>query len=403
MKPEYDVIVIGGGAAGMISSVKAAERKRRVLLLEQSSRTGRKILASGNGRCNLMNTGEFRYYGDTAFADRVFQYCTRKDLISFLNDYGLILTEETEGRVYPVTYQSASVHSVLNNAMEINGVHTVMNSRVQSAGCHDGYFRIQTSEGKEYSSGKLIVACGGAAQPKLGGSYDGYGLMQAFGHRMIQARPSLVPLLADRISISGLAGIRIRCGVSLVRNREIIHQEDGEVLFTEYGISGICIMQCARFAEIPGSCVYMDFLKYAFPDVHSAREELLRRKRVFHTCSPLWLLNGILPEKLSFAVLKQAGLKMHGESVSEIDEHMIGHIVDTAKAYCVRITGSRGFEHAQVTAGGTDCSEIEASTMESRMVQGLHAAGEVLNVDGDCGGFNMMFAFATGLIAGNAV
>lgn len=397
-----DVIVIGGGASGMVAAVKAAEKSRSVLLLEKAERTGRKILASGNGRCNLMNSGQLRYYGDCAFARDVFRHCNPSEICSFFRYYGLVMTEE-EGRIYPVTYQAATVHSVLRNALLVNGVNMKVNSHVVSAEKNCSSFLVTTAAGEQYSSRALVIACGGAAQPKLGGVFDGYRLIESFGHTMIPIRPALVPLVTDSRSISGLSGIRIRCRVHVLRSNETIHSEEGEVLFTDYGISGICIMQCARFADLPGTSVSLDFMSGIFPDRDVLISEMKRRKILFSSSSPVWLLNGILPEKIAYAVLKQAGLPMKGEKASEIRDEMISCIADAAYRYIVLITGTRGFDYAQVTAGGVDCSEFDPSTMCSRIVPDLYAAGELLNVDGDCGGYNLMFAFATGLIAGSSV
>lgn len=403
MDRKYDVAVIGGGAAGMIAAVSAAERHRKVVLIEKADRPGRKILASGNGRCNLMNSGEPRYYGDPGFAAKVLSHCTKNALSAFFRRYGLFLSEEGEGRVYPMTYQSGTVLSVLRNALAINGVSVMMNCRAESVRREGPVFRVYSSSGETFEAAKIIVACGGAAQPKLGGCSDGYDFLRSFGHTVIAPAPSLVPLNTDSRSISGLSGIRIRCTVSVTRGNEQIHLEEGEVLFTDYGVSGICVMQCARFIQDGDSCLRLDLLRYAFSDRSDAVRELLQRKQQFASCSPVWLLNGILPEKISFAVLKQAGVPLRGETAGEISDRTVETIIDTACAYRIGVRGSRGLDYAQVTAGGADCGEFDPATMESVLIPGLYAAGEVLNVDGDCGGFNLMFAFVSGRIAGCAV
>ena len=400
---KHDVIVIGGGAAGMIAAISAAERHRKVLLIEKADRPGRKILASGNGRCNLMNNGKPRYYGDPGFAGKVLGRCSGADLSAFFRRDGLFLSEESEGRVYPLTNQSQTVIAVLKNALTLNGVSVMLNRRAVSV-CRDGPdFRITTSSGETFEAVKIIVACGGAVQPKLGGSPDGYDILRSFGHTIVPPVPSLVPLNADSRSISGLSGIRIRCTVSLTRGNELVHREEGEVLFTDYGVSGICVMQCARFTESTDSSLLLNLLQHAFSGKADAVRELQERKQRFSSCPPVWLLNGILPEKVSYAVLKQAGVPLRGETAGEISDETIGKIVDTACAYRISVTGSRGLDYAQVTAGGASCDEFDPSTMESALVSGLYAAGEVLDVDGDCGGFNLMFAFASGRIAGCAV
>ena len=403
MNHPIDVVVIGGGAAGMIAAVTASEQGKHVLLLEKSDRPGRKILASGNGRCNLMNSGTLKYFGDKAFANQVLHYCTRQDISSFFNRYGLILREEDENRIYPATGQAVSVVSILKNAINLRCVQTVMNCRVSSVDYRNHCFSIHTEQNDSYETGRLIIACGGAVQPKLGGTTDGYTLLKKLGHHIVSPVPALVPLNTDPKSISGLSGLRIRCRVSLMKDRHMIHTESGEVLFTDYGISGICIMQCARFAVHPDMHLELDFLTNIYPDRTKLREEMKRRKHFFSDCSPLWLLNGILPEKLTYAVLKQAGLPLRGETAGDIDDDLFDHMIETASHYRLNITGNRGFDYAQVTAGGADCRQFDPSTMRSVIIPELYAAGEVLNVDGDCGGFNLMFAFASGIIAGRNV
>ncbi len=403
MKEIYDLITIGAGASGIIASIRAAERGKHVLLLEKNDHPGKKILASGNGRCNLMNKGTPRYYGDRKFAGDVLNYCSKEKIESYFHHLGLITYEEAEGRVYPYSNQSATVMNVLKTAMDLFGVQTKMNAPVNSVYNEGRIFSVKTVAGEEYHSRNLIVACGGEAQQKLGGTRDGYQILQSMGHSVIPTFPALVPLETDRKSISGLSGIRVRCEVSLYGNNSIIHQEEGEVLFTDYGISGICIMQCARFIHEKPGRIELDLLKRYTGDIVGIYEELRRRRDLFRDMSPTLMLEGILGSKLSYAVMKQAGIPLKGEKASDLSDDDLKHIIYAATHYRIEITGTRGFDFAQVTAGGVSCSEFDPKTMQSRIIPGLYAAGEVLNVDGDCGGFNLMFAFASGLTAGEQI
>ena len=403
MNQKYDVIIAGCGASGMAAAVRSAEKNRKVLVLEKGEREGKKILASGNGRCNLMNSSTPRYYGEPDFALRVLERNPRTEIEKFLRHYGLFLTEEEDGRIYPFSYQASSVLSVLKTALTATGVSVLFRHSVVSAVKKAQQFEIQTEKGDVFVSDRLIIACGGAAQPKLGGSADGYSLLGSMGHTIVPASPALVPLITDRRSISGLSGIRARCRVSLYHNSTCQHTEKGEILFTDYGVSGICIMQCARFAGEEHTYLLIDFLSDAFRNPTDAVCEMKRRQNRFPGMSPLILMNGILNERIAFAVMKQAGMSMREETAGDLSDKDLLHIVQTAYAYRVEITGTKGYDFAQVTAGGAACSEFNPITMESLIVQGLYAAGEVLNVDGDCGGFNLMFALSSGLTAGNAV
>lgn len=403
MNTVYDLISIGAGASGIIASIRAAERGRRVLLLEKSDHPGRKISASGNGRCNLMNTGNLRYYGDQKFASDVFRHISVNALTEYFRHLGLVMTDENEGRRYPLSCQSSSVMDILKNALQLYQVQLMNRSAVTDVEKRNGIFHVLSSDGKCYFSRNVLVSCGGAAQPKLGGSEDGYHILRKQGHTIIPVFPSLVPIITDKRSISGLSGIRTRCRISLFIKSQLIHQEDGEVLFTDYGLSGICIMQCARFVNDDNAYIRINFLHHVFDNEACITDEMKRRRDLYRHFSPVCLLEGILNSKLSYAVMKQAGILLRGEEAGSLSDEDLNRIVYTVCNYQLEVYGTRGFEYAQVTAGGADCSEFSPKTMESKKIHGLYASGEVLNVDGDCGGFNLMFAFASGLLVGNSV
>ncbi|MBR5961237.1 MAG: aminoacetone oxidase family FAD-binding enzyme [Clostridia bacterium] len=398
-----DVTVIGAGAAGLTAAVSAASRGLKVILIEKSERPGRKILASGNGRCNMMNGRSPVYYGDPDFAASVMNKCPAGRIKDFFLQYGLMTTEDEEGRVYPLTLQAASVLAVLKNAIHISGVSLIAGFDASEIKKDKNQYLIRNEKGEEIVSGKVVITCGGAAQPKLGGSSDGYRLLERFGHRIIPVFPSLVSLTTDKKSISGLSGIRIHGEISLFEGSCLLHQEKGEILFTDYGISGICVMQCARFTENKNTHLEINFLENLDDNPEEMMNEFRRRQIMLSDLSPVSLFDGILPERISYAVMKQAGIPMRGETAGSLTDSDLKRITETAHKYRIYITGTRGMDYAQVTAGGADCSEFNPETMESRLMPGLHAAGEVLNVDGDCGGFNLMFAFASGIIAGESV
>lgn len=398
-----DVVVIGCGASGMVAAIQAAERHRHVCILEKGDRPGRKILASGNGRCNLMNIGSARYSGDSDFAEQVLGRMPKDKLIQFFHHYGLMITEESEGRMYPASYHSATVLSVLKTAIELYSIPIHYKQAVQSVKKAADCFVITTEDGHQYFSDHVIISCGGAAQPRLGGSTDGYMILESLGHSIVPVKPALVPLTTDSKSISGLSGIRVKCSVTLFVQDTFLKHEEGEVLFTDYGISGICIMQCSRFAVPFQSHLEIDFFYHIFENNEAAFNELLRRKNLFSDFSPLILLEGIVTDRISYAILKQAGLSLRNEKTGELSDQTINRIIQTARKYKINITGTRGLEYAQVSAGGACCEEFNPLTMESRIVPGIYATGEVLNIDGDCGGFNLMFAFSSGLVAGCSV
>ena len=386
----YDLAVIGGGAAGLASAITASRNKESVIVIEAGNAIGKKIIASGNGRCNLMNTGSLRYYGDEAFAGQVLSQCSAADQQQFWNDIGLVTVTESENRVYPCTFQSASVVNVLKTALRLYGAEILLNAPVHACRKSDGQvFRIDAGD-RTITARRVLIATGGPAGLKHCGKETGYSLLEKFGHHIIPVRPSLVPIRTEGKSISGLSGIRARCGISIKDNAgNVLHHENGEILFTDYGVSGICAMQCSRFVN-EKTC----YLEIALIS------ELRSRKKMFGTMPPETLLLGMLNVRIAYAVMKQAGVPMKGETLDETDESILGNVARVLRHYRIGVTGIRDMEDAQVTAGGADCREFSADNMESRIMPGLHAAGEVLNVDGDCGGYNLMFAFGSGILAG---
>lgn len=402
MNDMWDLIIAGSGAAGMVSAIKAAEKHLKVLILEKGNRSGRKILASGNGRCNLMNTGSPRYYGDPDFALKVLRQTPRLEITAFLRKYGLLTTEEDD-RIYPLSFHSSSVVSVFQSAMKATSVSVCLNCPVSCADKQDSVFKIHTATGEVFLSQKFLVACGGSAQPKLGGCNDGYHILRSFGHSVTPLFPSLVPLVTDKKSISGLSGIRARCKVILYEKKTVLHSEAGEILFTDYGVSGICIMQCARFVSGRQCYLKIDFFQNCFDEKKDIINEFRRRQLLYSSFSPLILMEGIVQDRIAFAILKQAGIDLVNTKAGDLKESDLIGILQTATGYRIDILGNRGFEYAQVTAGGINCREFNPLTMESYIIPGLYAAGEVLNVDGDCGGFNIMFALSSGLTAAKAI
>lgn len=397
----FDLAIIGGGASGLAAAVAASELGDRVIILEASASIGRKILAAGNGRCNLMNSGNLRYYGDSSFAKSVLDKFGAEKQKRFWQYLGLAVTEDAEQRIYPCTYQSASVLNVLKNNLDHNNVQIVLNSPVNDINKNnDGSFSIRTKSDSIYTR-RILVATGGPSGIRSRDCFSGYDILKSFGHTVSPLKPSLVSLITDQTSISGLSGIRCRCTVSLLNDQQkLIHREAGETIFSHEGISGICVMQCGRFIDNDHYIIELDLISRLYPNIKDIENELIRRKKRFSESDPVVLLEGLLPKKISYAVLKQAKVPMKGETIAELSENDIYRIVYSLMHYRLAVKGTRGFEDAQVTAGGAESNNFSPENMESLLVPGLHAAGEILNVDGDCGGFNLMFAFGSGILAG---
>ncbi len=393
---QYDVLIIGGGAAGLAAALSASEKTKSVAILEGAARPGRKLLATGNGRCNLINMLDAPYYGDDTFARQVLQQVDRQDVLSFFHTLGLVTREEDGGRVYPGCGQAAAVLDVLRNGLEQRGVSLVCDAHVERISKTTQGFRADCGE-RVFTGKKVILSCGGMAGGKLGHDGKAYALCTAFGHTLKKPQPALTPLTAEKSAVKGLSGLRLPAVLTLCDGKKPLSCTAGEVLFTDYGISGICAMQLS--ADV-GRCreprVYADFSpmlgivpcryeRLPLRDVYQNRQKV--RKMLEHRKAALpgqALLCGLLPRVLAE--------KLKGQSPEQLAESLC--------AYPIPITGVRGFEYAQVTRGGVNTREFNPLTMESLLQEGLYVTGEMLNVDGDCGGYNLLFAFASGILAG---
>ena len=396
-----DVLVIGGGVSGILAAITSARKGEDTVILEKADTLGKKLLATGNGRCNLMNLAEPIFYGNPEFARTVLGMAPVQELTDFWHSIGLFLRFDPDGRGYPCTFQASTVLDVLKTELRRNKVRIYLSRRAKALiKNRDNTFCIEDQSGEKFTARRVIVSTGGMAQPRLGGNDDAWEWLRKIGHSFIPPVPALTPLITDKKSISGLAGIRVKCQITLFAEGAEIHRERGELLFTENGISGICVMQCARFVR--GE--HCEARICLFPDLFDEQSlfcELRKRQLRNPDGPPTELLQGLCAPHISYAVCKQAGLSVKEENTGDLTELQLRQIVTTALNYRVQILRREGFERAQVMAGGLDCREINPSNMESYLSPGLHVTGELLDVDGDCGGFNLMFACMSGLRAGD--
>lgn len=396
------VIIIGGGAAGLAAAIAAAECGDRVTLLERMDRVGKKILATGNGRCNLMNTGARRFQGGTALADAVLDRCGVDDQTRFWHHLGLRMRQEDGGRVYPVSGMASTVLDVLRFAAEALGVEILTGVHVTGLFKARHGWTVMAGEEK-WKADRVIVAGGGCAQPKLGSDGSAWPLLTALGHHLVEAKPALTQIITDNGAIKGLGGIRVRSQVRITREDETKYAESGEILFADYGVTGVCVMQCARYAEA-GDELHIDLVRaMGFASADELRMELHRRRQEWRARPQIELLTGLCVPKLAQAIFQAAGLhNTQRFACGEVSPAAIERVVDTAADFVLTIRGVKGFDSAQVTAGGIAAGEFNPATMESLLAPGVYAAGEVIDVDGDCGGFNLMYAFGSGILAGLA-
>lgn len=392
--------IIGGGASGMAAALAAAEEQdNQVILMERQTRVGRKLLSTGNGRCNLTNlhAGTGGYHGnEPAFARYAIDRFPPEAAITWFQSLGLLTVAEPSGRVYPYSDQANSVVDVLRFGLEQPNITAKLGFEVEKVRKTPSGFRVESKE-ETVACDKLIIACGGLAGTKLGGSMSGYKLLRALGHSCTKLRPTLVQLKSGWGGCAGLKGVRANCHAEILHNGEKTAESTGQLQFTEYGLSGPVIFEISRDVCQGGGewLCRLDFL----PEIReeTLSRELCRRRGTHLPVSEL--LTGILHNRLGRVLTQSAGLSPNA-SVRDLSDWEIGQAVSAVKHLEVSLTEPMGMDSAQVTAGGIVTAEFEEKTMESRLVPGLYACGEVLDIDGDCGGYNLQWAWSSGRLAG---
>ena len=396
-----NIVVIGGGASGMMAALTAAEDKNnRVILLERQQRVGKKLLSTGNGRCNLTNTGAGaeNYHGENAeFVRPALEKFTPRDTVDFFASLGLITVEEYGGRVYPYSNSANSVVDVLRFALGAAGVELkapCIAREVRRSG--DKYTVI--TDGENFTADKLIIACGGAAGVKVGGVKDGYELLKMLGHKSTRIYPALVQMITDADVPRSLKGVRSNAALRLMSGGELLGESRGEVQFTDNGVSGPAVFDLSRLAAMNGDGLklHIDLL----PCTEAEFLEILRQRREkMPSLESGELLTGMLHNRLGKTVLRLCGVNM-SLPVSALDDDTLARIAGKCADLVLTVHGTEGFENAQVTAGGVKTGGFDPETLESWYMPGLFACGEVLDVDGDCGGYNLQWAWASGHLAG---
>ncbi len=395
-------LIIGAGASGMAAALTAARAGREVFLFERQSRVGRKLAATGNGRCNITNTGAAvnRYHGeDPEFVRPALEALPVADTLALFRGIGLLTREEYGGRVYPLSNSANSVTDALRFALEAEGVRLVSGDRVRALTRSGGGFAVTTESGARVEGEAAIVACGGLAGEKLGGGRDGYELLKSLGHTRTALYPALAQIATAPEFPRALKGVKADCAMRLVRGREVLAESSGEALFAETGVSGPAAFDLARrvSAEGGGLSLSLDLLRdYSFGEV---LEHLRARVENAPQLTAGELFIGAAPNRLARMLAKYAGLKQDAPA-SSLDARALKSLANAAKNFALPVRGTEGFASAQVTAGGIRTSEFDPATMQSRLVPGLYACGEVLDIDGDCGGFNLQWAWSSGYLAG---
>lgn len=406
--------IIGGGASGMMAAIQAAGCGADVTILEKKDRIGKKLLATGNGKCNLSNlsfSGKEYNSSDPFLLRRYFQQFGVKDTVRFFEESGMLLTDR-DGYLYPRSGQAAAVLDLLRFRLEAEGVTVRTGCQIQRITGKKGAFTAAVSDSggrQQLSFDRIVLACGTPAGEKPGEGMDGYGLAQAFGHHLIPPLPALVQLRCKGSYFKALAGVRCdaSCQVRIVDPRgkkaPVCLTERGEVQMTDYGISGIPVFQFSRhaaraLAEQKPVEVSLDFL----PDFSKESWLFFCKKRLARQSGQPaeQFFAGMLHKKLTAVLLKRAGIRPE-EIITKERETQARRVFDLMREFPVEVTETNPFSQAQVCSGGIPLPEVDEH-LQSRLVPGLYLTGELLDVDGRCGGYNLQWAWTSGSIAGMA-
>ena len=402
----YDVIVIGGGPAGMFAAITAADRGRSVLLLERNDRLGKKLLITGKGRCNVTNdcseqevlqniprNGRFLYSAMTAFPPR--------SAMEFFEKAGCPLKTERGNRVFPVSDKSQSVLDALKNEMRRAGV-TVRTGRVKEIRVENGAVCGVATDRESYGAAAVILATGGVSYPTTGSTGDGYAMVKALGHTIVEPQGSLVPLETVGNDCQDMQGLALRnVAVKLLSAKgKVLYKDFGELLFTHFGISGPTVLSASCHLKGEGCKLVID-LKPALEE-NKLNDRILRDLEMYQNRAMENALTDLLPRSMIPVVLRRLEIdpQMQANSLTKQKRRAL---VELLKGFTVEITTKRPVAEAIITSGGVKTSEIDPKTMESKKVPGLYFAGEIIDCDAYTGGFNLQIAWATAYAAGLSV
>ena len=402
---QWDLIVIGAGAAGMMSAITAARAGKKVCIIEKLEKAGKKLFATGNGKCNFTNETMHSdcYHGDVAFVEYVLNRFSVSDCLELFHSIG-IYPKNKNGYYYPNSEQASSVVNALLFEMERLGIKTSYETIVKSISPFKDEICISTNKG-EFSAKNLVIATGLLASPKLGSDGSLFDVIKSLGHRFAPILPTLCGFYCKGIKFKLVSGVRAHGTVSAYIDGVKCAEDTGEIQFTDYGLSGIPVFQISSFLS---KGIYdkkkVEIKINLLPDFNKQilLEELSYRQSIGANMPVETLLNGIINLKLSDMILDKAGIDKNTYT-SSVSRKEIEKIMVLLQEITITVTNYRDFEFAQVCTGGIPLKDVNMDTLESKLVPNVYFAGEILDVDGICGGYNLHFAWATGYIAGKAI
>lgn len=411
----YDLCIIGGGAAGLSCAITAGRLGLKILLIDKNNKLGKKLYATGNGRCNITNmnfdsnahfnssSSDYNNFIDTALSDASTNHAPNKQIIEFMSSIG-ILTMEENGYVYPSSAQASSVVWAMLDAIKYLDVTVVQNQEVLSITGKYPNFTIKC-QNEAFNAAKIVLANGGAAYKSLGGTLSGYKLAKALGHSIIDYRPSLCGMSVIQ-NLDAIAGVRAKAYIKLLDNKgNVVQASNGELQITKQGVSGICIFELSSKAGMLLTQSIKPTLDISFINLDNSclyNKLTLEIDNASNHRTAIGYLNGYINDKLAGYICDINCID--GKSkINELTNAQRRTLIDTINSLKLQVKSLYDMEQAQVTAGGVSISEINPETMESLKVPGLYITGELLDIDGICGGYNLTFAILTGIKAGKSV
>lgn len=398
--------VIGGGPAGIIAAGFAGSRNKNVVLIERNDKLGKKLLITGNGRCNVTNSSPIKDFFEHVITNSSFLYSSfysfsNYDIMNLLEKYGVKLKVEGENRVFPVSNKSSDVIKALNRFLEDNNVHVMLNTRIIDVNYKDNKFILTSDNGKTLIFDKLIIATGGKSYPATGSTGDGYDFAKKLGHTIIPLKPSLVPIEIEEKWIKSVQGLSLKKVILSVWIKEKkIDEKFGDMIFTHYGISGPIVLSMSNVIN-----KYLNnkiVLKVDIKPTLSAEKLDERILLDFNAEKNKQIKNGLdklLPKKLIPIVIQLSGIE-ETKPINQIKKEERWKMIDIIKGLPLTFKKFRPIEEAMITSGGVSTKEINPSTMESKIIPGLYFCGEIIDVDALTGGYNLQIAYSTGFLSG---
>ena len=399
-----EIAIIGGGASGFLTAITAKKNGKDVVILERKDRVLKKVLTTGNGRCNLtnVNASNQNYFGIEKMKQPI-----EEILGSFTSQDAIRFFEDEVGIIYPLSGQAASIVDGLRFYAQSLGIEIITDFYVVKIEKEMFAFKIISEDKRQITTKKVVLATGGKSYPELGSNGSGYELAKKFGHTVTKLTPVIVQLKAEKEKIRGLKGIKSDVEVTAFGENEDgekikICTYDGELLFTDFGISGNVVFNISYVFPIYKNVEFeIDFMpKFTYNEIF---EILKKRRKILKNFTMEQFFNGAVNKKLGQFLTKSAGIEKLSKSISDLTDNEIRKICTALKKYKIKITDTNGFKAAQVTAGGIPLSEVNLENLESKKVKNLYFAGEILDVYGECGGFNLQWAWTSGYFLGKNI